>query len=263
MEKRRNYSIQSVTRAFQILESLKERPSMGVTQLSKELGLHKSTVYHLLATLVSLGYIEQDEKRGKYSMSLKVFELGSVVVNRMELKKEALPFIKELSQMTQETVNLVTLAGHEVIYIEKIESQDAIRINTQVGRKVGLYCSAVGKVILAYLPEERRETILSQIEFEPITPHTILSQDELLKELKEIRERGYGLDNEEIFVGIKCIAAPIFDQSREVSAAISLTGPLHRINEKKEERLGALVMEVASKISRRLGYRGSNEKNLS
>ncbi len=255
MGSKRTYHIQSVARAFLILESFKENPAMGVTELAKSLALNKSTVYHLLATLVSLGYIEQDEER-KYSMSLKVFELGSVVVNRMELKKEALPLLKELSQLTQETVNLVTLVDHEVIYIEKIESQDAIRINTQVGRKVGLYCSAVGKVILAFLPEERRETILNKIEFKAITPHTILSKDELLKELERIREKGYGVDNEEIFVGIKCIAAPILDQSSEVAAAISLTSPLHRINEKKEERLGALVMDVASKISRRLGYRG-------
>lgn len=253
---KRTYHIQSVARAFSILESFKENPAMGVTELAKSLALNKSTVYHLLATMVNLGYVEQNKESGKYSMSLKVFELGSVVVNRMELKKEARPLLKKLSQLTEETVNLVTLVDTDVIYIEKIESQDAVRINTQVGRRVSTYCSAVGKVILAFLPHETYTSILSKIEFVPMTPHTIINQEDLERDLMKVRERGYGVDNEEIFVGIKCIAAPIWNQAGEVIAAISVTGPVHRIHEKGEERLGTLVMDIASQISERLGYRG-------
>lgn len=256
MEGKRRYHIQSVARAFQILEALKKTPAMGITQIAQELNLNKSTVFHLLATLFELGYVEQDRESKKYAMSLKVFELGSVVVNRLELKTEARPLLKELSQMTSETVNLVTLVDAEVIYIEKIESQDAVRINTQVGRRVGSYCSAVGKVILAFLPPGQRRRLISQIDFVPMTSQTILSSAQLNQELNRIRERGYGVDDEEIFVGIKCIAAPVWNQYQEVTASISVTGPLHRINEKGEERLGAMVMEKAVQISRRLGYRG-------
>lgn len=249
--------IQSVDRSLQILEvfSSKNR-ELGVTEIANILGIHKSTVFGLLATLENRGYVEQNLENGKYKLGLKLFELGNLVQEGMDLRSIAVPFIEELVEKFGETVHLVVHDRGEVVYIDKRESQSAIRILSQVGRRLPMYCTGVGKCLLAYIREEDLQTIIKK-GFQPFTPNTIVDEQQLKKELEKIRENGYAFDMEEIEMGLRCVAAPVKDARAEVIAAISLSGPSMRMDEKRMYELIEPVKFAALKISHNLGYQDS------
>jgi DNA-binding IclR family transcriptional regulator len=247
-------AIQSVERALDILEAFERGPAeIGVSELGRETGLHKSTVFGLLNTLCRRGYVEKNPESGKYRLGLRAFQIGSVVLNRMDLPALAAPILQELVDKHQETVHLVVRDGFNVVYIAKRESPRSVRIVSQVGRRLPCYCTGVGKVLLAHMPEEELQALLSANELKRFTRNTIVEPQALKAELRVIRERGYALDNEEIEEGLKCVAAPVRNHTGKVVAAMSVAGPASRMTSGRIAEIIDSVKSAALELSRRLG----------
>lgn len=258
LEPKNRNTIQSIERALRILEEFTAKEKeLGVTDLAKRVGLNKSTCFGILQTLQSKGYLEQNEDNGKYCLGLKLFELGQTYEAGLELREISKPFLQLLVEKTRETVHLVVKNQMDAVYIEKVEGPSAINIISQVGRRVNLHCTGVGKCLLAYFPPEYFDTVMQRnlIKF---TPHTITDKLRLIQELKHIRERGFSIDDEEIELGLRCVAAPIFNHKGETIGAISISGPTNRITYERIAELSILVKETAGDISQRLGYINNN-----
>jgi len=254
---RRGSFVQSVDRALDILESFGvDNKELGVTEISRILGLHKSTVYGLLNTMENRGYIVQNPSSGKYRLGLKLFELGCRVEKSMDLKKITDYYLEMLRQETGETVHLAIMDSQEVVYIDKKEGLESMRMVSQVGKRLPLHCSAIGKVLFAYLDQDRIEKIINEKGLLKMTAKTITDPSLLKEELDEIKVKGYAIDNEEIAEGLVCVAAPIRNYSNEVIAAISVAGPKARIDSGKLEAVKESVLQISQAISDKLGYSG-------
>nr|WP_295972890.1 IclR family transcriptional regulator [uncultured Bacillus sp.] len=248
--------IQSVERAADILELfLESEPELSVKDISQKLGLSKSTVHGLIKTLEHRGYLQQNPDDLKYKLGLKLFELGHFIGNQLDITQIARPIIKELVDELKETVHLVVRQQDELVYVEKEEGPQTLRIYSHVGKKAPIYCTGVGKAILAYQDEDEIERILATVPMQSFTEYTITDKEEIKKQLKATRENGYSIDDEEIELGLKCIAAPIFDYKGNVCASISCASPKMRLT---DERLPVVidgVKRAAVKISKSLGYK--------
>lgn len=251
-----NQSVQSLDRALDILERLVEADEpVGVTELSNSLALHKSTVYRLLSTLRYRGYVEQDIKTNNYKIGLKLFELGSIVLHKMDLRTQVKPFIENLMQETKETIHLGIFDDYEVVYIDKVESSETIRMYSKVGRRVPAHCTSLGKVLLAFAPEEVVRKTIESKGLPNFTETTITDPDSLQVHLKKIRELGYSIDNEEQERNIRCIAGPIFNYDGTILASFSISGPVIRMTESRVQELAELVKQYSGKISAAFGYK--------
>lgn len=251
--------VQSVDRALTILQILSTRKrGFGVTEISREMNLNKTSVYRMLSTLVKHGLAEQDAETERYKLGYKILELSSTLLDSIDLRAEAKAYLNELENLTNEVIHLVVFDRGEVVYIEKLEGNETLRMHSKVGTRAPMHCTSVGKVILAYLPSAEVSTMIESYELKEHTPRTIVDKDELFNHLKEIRKKGYALDLEENELGINCIAAPIFDHTGKVVAAISISGPTMRMTDERLNELKDKIIEVSGKISKRLGYRGVN-----
>jgi DNA-binding IclR family transcriptional regulator len=249
--------IQSVGRALQILEYVAVNDNeMSLSAISRGLGLNKSTVFSLISTLEQMGYVQQNQGTGKYSLGLKLFELGQTVHSSMDLRTIAMPHLCELSKRYGETVHLSILSKGEVVYIDKVDSSHSIRIASQVGGRNPAYCTGVGKVLLAGLPDEDLAKVIRGISFKRFTAGTITDGQALRACIDTVRRDGYATDMEEFEIGLNCVAAPIRNYSGAVIAAISLSGPTHRIVNGNFEKFTADVIETARLISAQLGHKG-------
>lgn len=252
------YRIQAIERAVAILNAFSaEDPELGVTELAERLGLHKSTVHRFMVNLDAAGLVERNPRTGRYRLGLRIFELGGLVMQQMNLWDEALPFLEGLVRDTGETGHLAVLDGGEAIYIERVESRRALRIPSAVGRGYPAHATNLGKVLLADLPPGRVAEIIAERGLAAYTPHTITDEAELHAELARIRERGYAIDNEEYDEGLRCIGAPVRDHSGHVVAALGIGGPVTRITPERVGELADLVMAAARGLSRRLGAHAS------
>jgi DNA-binding IclR family transcriptional regulator len=252
---RREANIQSVDRAIEILERLAGRGGCAsLSELADDLGLSRSTVHGLLATLKQRGLVAQ-ETNAHYALGIKLFELGSAAVARLDLRTSAGPVLEGLVERFQETVHLVVRDGLDVIYIDKRESPRSMRIVSQVGARLPAYCTAVGKAILAFLPEEELERLLAGVVLRPWSDNTLTDPEILKLHLQGVRRNGYALDNEEIFEGLRCVGAPIRDHTQQVIAALSVAGPSVRLGAERIEEIIPAVTAAAAELSRQLGYR--------
>lgn len=252
----RNYLVQSLDRALAILEELSRHESgLGVTDIGSILGLHKSTVHRLLYTLMVRGYVEKDIETEKYRLGLKVVELGQIRLENTEIRAEARPYLVKLMEQTNETVHLCILENGEVVYIDKVESSNTVRMYSRIGRRAPMHCTGVGKAIAAFLGEEEVRRIVREKGLPRKTDTTITELDELLKHFEIIRKQGYAIDDEEHDYGIRCVAAPVRDYKGDVIASISVSGPSMRITKERINDLAAKVIETALNISKRLAYR--------
>ncbi len=232
------------------------RPEWGVTELSRELKINKSTVSKILSTLEAHRYLTQNPENRKYRLGLRFFEIGSLVAYQMDLQKVALPYMEELNRKVEETVHLVVMDNFEIVYINKVESPQSLRIGTRVGGRLPAYCTGVGKVLLASLSPEELSQFLRRNRLKKHTPNTITDPERLKKVLHEIRLQGYAMDREEFAEGLMCVSAPIYNYSQGVIAAISISGPSKRIKEKNVEELVSQIKATAREISRQLGFHG-------
>jgi IclR family acetate operon transcriptional repressor len=252
---RQENTVQSIERAMRILEELaEEKDGIGVTELSRRLDLHKSTVHRLLSTLLGLGYVEQNPHSERYRLGMKLLYLGGSILERMDLRREAHELLKQLCDEVNEAVHLVIPDGDKALYIDKIDGNRTIRMYSQIGRRAPLHASAVGKAILAFSPEEFAEKIIKK-GLERYTSKTIVDPGELREHLRQIKIRGYAVDDEENEEGIRCVGSPIFDYTGRVIGAVSVSGATVTIPPERVEELASKVMDCARNISRKMGWR--------
>jgi DNA-binding IclR family transcriptional regulator len=247
--------VQSVDRTFDIIEALMSG-EVGLVDLSKRVNLNKSTVHRLLNTLIYRGYVNQNEDNNKYKLTLKFLEIGSITLNSVDIVLIAKQHIKRLSEETNEVVHLVSIEKNEIVYIDKIESNNTIRMHSYIGKRIPIYCTAVGKAYMAHLDNDQFSKLWKSVkdDLNKLTENTIISKDDMLKELNIIRHNGFAIDNEENEKGVICVAAPIFNYNKEIKYAISISTPKMRMDEDKIEYFGKLVKETSREISKDLGY---------
>jgi IclR family transcriptional regulator, pca regulon regulatory protein len=252
---------QSLERGLAILSSFhSDRALIGVSELSRELRLSRSTAHRYVATLAKLGYLQQDPDSKRYRLGPKVLDLGFSAINSMDVREISAPYLRQLSDETGFTVNLAILDGTDVVYIERCRTagpgQREIDLNLHVGSRLPAYCTAMGKAILAFVAEERLEEIIPRIEFVPRGPNTLTSASAFRAELERIRASGIAVNDEELAYGLRSIAAPIHSHAGEVVAALNLA--VHRTMVSMDEliaRYGPPVAQTARDISLSLGHR--------
>jgi len=252
--KPRRMRLSSVANAIRLTKAFSEQDyEMGISALANRLGLAKSTVHRLASTLVEYDILEQNRETGKYRLGLALFELGALVRRKMDAASESRGTMHSLVEATGETVQLAVLDHSSVLYIRIRESRQAVRMSSSPGSRAPAHCTSVGKVLLAHQsPEVVKQVIDNGLT--RFTEHTITSEGALLEELAAVRAKGYAIDDEEIEVGLRCVAAPIRDHTGQVTAAISVAAPVQRMSKKNLQTTVPTVIAAADSISKRLGY---------
>ncbi|MBI5968744.1 MAG: IclR family transcriptional regulator [Deltaproteobacteria bacterium] len=243
-----------------ILDILGQSPQgISIRELSVKINLPKGTIHRLLSSLSYFGYVRQDLKTRNYFLGFKLVELGNILLSQLDLRKEAEPFLRDLSERTKETVHMVFLDRNEIVYIDKVEtdhSSSGLRMASKVGLRNPAHSCAVGKVLLSHLSEVELNHLIKEKGLSKRTENTIVNSDQLREHLRSVRTQGYAIDDEENERGIRCVAAPIYNEAGKAMAAISISGPAFRITKKViQERLKKEVVETAFQISQRLGFR--------
>jgi DNA-binding IclR family transcriptional regulator len=253
MKEKSNGGLKSVRKALQIFESFTiDTPELSISDLVRKLSMPKVSVYRFLRVLMKSSFISQDRRTKKYRLGIKIFELGSIVLRIFDLREVAFPLIVELSKRSGETVHLGVLDNQQVVSIEGVESGQSLRISLPVGKRVYLHSTGIGKAILAFLSDQEIKEIIRQKGLPRFTNNTIVDPTLLMKEIQLIRKRGYAIDNEENEHGIRCVAAPIFDASKQVIASISISGPSVRIPHSRIPELSSMVIGTTQRISKAL-----------
>ena len=252
----RSATLGSVANGARVLKAFtpNER-EWGVTDLARRLGIAKSTAHRLLATLTDEGLLEQDSTTGRYRLGLIIFDLAAAAQS-VDLHEAVMAPMTDLRNRTGETVQVAVLDGREVVYVERLDSPNTLRLFLEVGRRNSAHSTGCGKALLAFLSPDQLERTLRNWKLSAKTPHTITDIATLRKDLADARRRGYSINRRESEAGVISVAAPIRDVSGRAVAAISVAGPAERL-EPHELPLAQATIEAAALISRRLGYRGS------
>ena len=255
-----NNLVQTIERTSLILDILGQSPQgISIRELSARIKLPKGTIHRLISSLAYFGYARQDSKTRNYFLGLKLVELGNLLLSQLDLRKEAEPFLRDLTERTKETVHMVFLDRDEIVYIDKLEldhNPSGLRMASRVGLRNPAHSCAVGKVLLSHLSEEELSRVIKEKGLPRRTENTIVDPIQLKEHLKSVRNQGYAIDDEENERGIRCIAAPIYNETGKAVAAVSISGPAFRITKKViQETLKKEVMETALKISQKLGFR--------
>jgi IclR family acetate operon transcriptional repressor len=252
----RGGGVQSVERTLDILEALVELGSeVGLVEISQAVSLPLATVHRLLGTLIQRGYVKQNRQNRKYALGFRALQMGSDMRQRFSLRLEARPFLQRLMQRSGESANLAVLDDGEVVYIDQAQSSRILRMFTQIGNRLPAHSTGSGKVMLAFSPPEIVEGIVRRSGLPVRTPHTIVEMDAFRAELERIRAQGYGIDDEEQEEGVRCIAAPVRDESGQVVASLSISGPVTRLDDRRVQSLVSDVVDCGQKLSARLGYK--------
>jgi len=251
------YAIRSVERALDIVQCVTaQNGELGVDEITARVGLPKSTVFRLLATLVSRRFLDRDPERQTYRLGTMALSVGARALGDLDIRGAARPHLEQLVRATSETVHLSVLSGDSALCIDKIDSPRSVRMSSYVGFRDPLYCSGVGKVLLAFADEAARRALIAGMVLEPRTARTITDKAELEAQLAHIRAEGVAIDSEEIEEGLGCVAAPIRDHSGKVVASLSLSGPTTRVSEETLPAIIAAVRACAAAISHDLGSSG-------
>lgn len=250
-----DYSIRVLMRAAKVLDCFSGvEPEKSLTSLSEETGLNKSTVYRILETLERLKWVKREAKSGLYSLGMGIFELGSRAVCGLNFYSISRPFMDELVNITGQSVHLVVHDDGEALYLNKVEKPGVfITQPSNVGYRLPLHCTAVGKVLMAFMSNSEVEEILHKRGMDKFTDNTIVDKKELLQALRQVKKEGYALDDEEIRLGLRCVAAPIKDHTGNVIAAISVSGLTAYFSDDELPHLSEAVITTARDISRELG----------
>ena len=251
-----NYIIQTVSRALDLLEQFQVGDAeLGITDLSNRLNLQKNNVFRLVATLKAKKYIEMNNSTGKYRLGVKTRELGQVATRLIDFADHARPFLSELKQQCHETCYFSIIKDGYTYYIEGVESDLPVRVSQQVGSSRPLYCTAAGRVQLAFMEPQKQMDLLSGSEMKAFTTRTITDPDVLKNQLNKVAYQGYAIDDQEHDSGVMEIAAPVFDSHGTIIGALSILGPEMRLaGTRLENELLPLVCQSASRLSSTLGH---------
>jgi DNA-binding IclR family transcriptional regulator len=248
------YSVPAIHRTLDIVEALVHQKMVTVSELHRQFKIPKSSAYAILQTLKARGYVDKDGE-DRYSLTLRLFTLGSELMENLDLHNATYSLLQELTKQAQLTGHIGVLDHNQVVYIEKIEVLTSVRLTTWLGRRICAHSSAMGKALLAFLPEEDVDAILGPGPLPRLTPKTITKPAQLKLELDRVRKIGYSVGDEQNELGIRSVGAPIFDRTGRPIAAVNLGASTLHMHTKDVPRLGALVRSYALKMSARLGYR--------
>lgn len=251
----RRYRIKVLEKALAVLDLFTDAPGeLTLTQIGQRLRLSKPTTFRIVNVLEEADYLERAPGAQGYRLGLKLHRLGLLVESTTALQKLSHPFLQALAEKCDETVHLTVLNKGEALYLDKIEGKHSVRVVSRIGMRLPAHCSGVGKALLAHLPEEEVEAIVQERGLPGLTPSTITERGALAEELARIRARGYAIDNEEIELGLKCVAAPIRDATGRVVAAVSISGPKFRFEDGELEKFVSLVLRTSERISTALRH---------
>ncbi|MGH7575831.1 MAG: IclR family transcriptional regulator [Longimicrobiales bacterium] len=253
-ERKRDYTVAAVSRSLRILEALGSKREVGVLELSKTVGINITTVFRLLNTLMSRGFVEQSAESEKYRLGIKMFELGMARIRHFDFQAVAVPYLSQLHEELKETVFLSILRSTEALMIAEFFRPQGIIFRSQVGAGEPLYCTGIGKALLAHLEPQLQNETIKKLKLAKVTQNTIVEKPQLRKHLAQIQRQGYSLDNEEIIEGVRCVAAPIIDHTGYAVAAFSVAGPSARMQANLQTIISR-VLETSQTISAQLGQR--------
>jgi DNA-binding IclR family transcriptional regulator len=251
----------AVERALAMLESVAQEPEgLSNADISRNLKIPKSSASYILRTLEKQGYLNRDAGSGKYRVGLKVLSLSRGALSGLDVREVALPIMRRLMEQTNLTCHLAILDGPDAVYIEKVEPEGFIKMDTWVGRRMRVHATSVGKALVAHIPQERLEKILRERGMEKRTPKTITTLPRLLKELDKVRQQNYAVDDEENNLGARCVGAPVFNQSGSIEASLGLSGTINQVNAQTMPRILEALKDAARHVSMQLGYRGTQRR---
>lgn len=252
------YRVQVLDRALAALEILANRDGeCSLVDLCTEMKLHKSTVHRLAMVLEQHRLVDKNPDTGRYRLGLRLFEFGSKAIAALDLRGRARPYLDRLQRQFGETVFFCILDDGQVFYMEKVESQQSVRTACTVGSRAPAYCTAVGKAMLAELPEQEVGAVVRRWGLKAVTANTITTATRLKAELRAVRSRGYAIDDEEKEVGLRCVSAAVRGHSGKLFAAMSVSGPAFRVTKERIPEIGQAVMHAANELSAELGYQGA------
>ena len=252
MTDKKYYNISSLEKGIKILELLVDHGELSVSEAARLMETNRAGSHRFISTLKDLGYVEKNENN-KYQPTLKILTLSTKITNRFQINRIARPFMHKLSIKYKETINLGLYKNPSIVHIDKIDSLEILRIDSALGDKAPAYCTALGKAILAFLPEHELEYYLEDVEFAPVTTRTITDKKIFRAELDQIRHNRYAIDDEELNLGLRCIAAPIFDHRSYPAYALSISGPSVRQNRSTLLDMKDDLCQAAAELSRILG----------
>lgn len=248
--------VQSVDRAVTVLEILARAGSAGVSEVAAEIGVHKSTAFRLLAALEERDLVEQNSERGKYQLGFGVLRLASAIPARLDIVRQAQPVLDDLAQRFDETINLAVVREHYAVHVQQALGSAAVASQNWVGQLTPLHATSSGKILLAYMSEERLRHVLDAAGLKPYTEHTVTSRDALLQQLAQAREDGFATAFEELETGLNAAAVPVRDHTGSVVAAVSASGPAYRFDKTRIESIAADFKAAGDRISQRMGWLG-------
>jgi len=249
--------LSSVRKALKILETFSaNQPELGVTEISRILNSHKSSIARILTTLVSEGFVEKSPHTSKYRLGLKLADLGSRVLGRYDLHGHADPYMEALARELGEIIHLSVLDKHEIVYIDKKGEGQTLTVATKIGGRNPAHASAMGKILLSGLSQKELADLLAIGPLVQCTVNTITDVPKLLGEIEQVRKQGFAVDDEESFPGIRCVAAPVYDSKGKPIAAISATVPTQRMGKQRMNEIREKVVKAARLISERIGMSG-------
>jgi IclR family acetate operon transcriptional repressor len=252
---KRSYNITALQRGLRLLQLFSESPhGLTAKQVAGRSRLPVSTVHRFLANLEGTGFLNCSGD-GVYHLGIACFAIGQMALGQLDIRRVSQPYLQELNRQTRETIHLTVRHGLSAVYVEKLDSPEQLRIHSRIGAAVPLYCTAVGKVMLAYMPDDEREKVLPQLSLQCLTPNSVSNLQELDAELYRVRKNGYACDLEEHELHIRCVAAPIWDHAGSVNASLSITAPVVRMAVTRLRQLAPLIQTAGLQISRELGYR--------
>lgn len=244
----------AVKRALAILEAIAQRHAMTNSEISRRLAIPKSSASYILRTLEQSGYLRRERGTGRYRLGLKVLSLSHAAMAGLDIREVAAPVLRELVERSHLTAHLAVLDQGEAVYIEKADAPGFIKMDTWVGRRMQVNSTSVGKALAAFLPAPEVEAIIRQHGLKKRTPKTITTQPRFLRELAKVRAQGYAVDDEENSLGVRCVAAPVFDHLNRVVASVGVSGTTMQNEPARLRKVAEMVKSAARQISQQLGY---------
>lgn len=244
--------VKTLLKSLSILECFTEKTSeLGITEISEMLGLYKSNVFNILTTFEEAGYVEKNLENNKYRLGTKILELAYTISSNIDFRRIILPYLQKIAEQSNETAYLGMPYKNEVLYLDMIIPKNTLPTKSILGDTAPLYCTAIGKAMMAYYPEDRIMEVISE-GLVPVTNNTITEKDKLLEELKRIVSKGYAVDNMENEYGIKCVGKPIFSRKGQVIAGVSISGPSLRFSNQNIELFADILDKNVKQIMERL-----------